>query len=82
MRRNLNAGRRAVRAARHAAVRHPDRPMTPAQAVQLKALAEEAREPDAFEDLLDADEAALRITALQAKLAHERQRRGWRPFDI
>jgi hypothetical protein len=43
-------------------------PMTAAQASRLKALAEEARELEAFDPKLTAAEAARRIDALQAKL--------------
>jgi hypothetical protein len=47
-------------------------PMTGAQASYLKTLAEEAREPDAYDDTLTKAEASKRIDALQAKLAKER----------
>jgi hypothetical protein len=43
-------------------------PMSAAQASRLKALAEEARELEAFDPKLTAAEAARRIDALQAKL--------------
>jgi hypothetical protein len=47
-------------------------PMTGAQASYLKALSEEAAESDAYDDTLTAAEASLRIAALKAKLAKER----------
>jgi hypothetical protein len=43
-------------------------PMTAAQAVDLKGLAEAALEPDAFDPSLTKAQAALRINALKAKL--------------
>ena len=49
--------------------------MTHAQSSELKALAEEAGEPDAFDESISKAEATLRITALRAKLAHERNKR-------
>ena len=51
------------------------RPATQAQTATLKRLAEETSEPDAFDEQIGEAEAALRITALEAKLAHERTRR-------
>jgi len=45
-----------------------DEPMTDAQAAQLRALAEQAFEPEAFQINLTRAEAALRIQALSAKL--------------
>ena len=46
-------------------------PMTGAQASYLKALSEEAREPEAYDDTLTKAEASKRIDALKAKLAKE-----------
>ncbi len=43
-------------------------PMTGAQASYLKTLAEEAREPDAYDDTLTKAEASKRIDMLKAKL--------------
>ena len=43
-------------------------PMTGAQASYLKTLAEEAREPDAYDDTLTKAEASKRIHMLKAKL--------------
>jgi hypothetical protein len=43
-------------------------PMTAAQATELKRLAEEALESDAFDPSLTTAEAAKRIKALKAKL--------------
>ena len=43
-------------------------PMTSEQASYLKALAQEAREPDAFDAVLTQAEAAERIAVLKAKL--------------
>jgi len=43
-------------------------PMAPAQAAELKQLAEEAFEPDAFDPSLTQAEAGERIRALKAKL--------------
>jgi hypothetical protein len=43
-------------------------PMAAAQAVELKGLAAETLEPDAFDPSLTAAEAAERIKALKAKL--------------
>jgi Protein of unknown function (DUF3072) len=54
-------------------------PMTNAQASALKALAEEACEPDAYDETLTAPEAAARIAALEAKLAKERNAGEERP---
>jgi hypothetical protein len=45
--------------------------MTAAQAVTLKELAAEGREPEAYQDKLSAESAALRIRVLQAKLAKD-----------
>lgn len=45
-----------------------EEPMTDAQAARLKALAQQAFEPDAFDPMLNRAEAAHRIAALQAKL--------------
>jgi hypothetical protein len=47
-------------------------PMTRAQASYLKTLAEEANEPDAYDETLTKAEASKRIDALKAKLAKER----------
>lgn len=47
-------------------------PMTGAQASYLKTLCQEAGEPDAYDDTLTAAEASVRIAALKAKLAKER----------
>jgi hypothetical protein len=73
MRRNLNAGRLQPRShGNHWPL--PGEPMTKAQAVTLKALAEEAGEPDAFDEAIGEAEASLRISALRAKIQHERLR--------
>ena len=45
-----------------------DDAMTPAQATELKRLALDAFEPDAFQQHLTKSEAAQRIAALKAKL--------------
>jgi len=45
-----------------------DRPMTPAQAAELKQLAIDAYEPDAFKQHLTRMAAARRIAMLKAKL--------------
>lgn len=45
-----------------------EEPMSEAQASYLKALAEQALEPDAFKPHLTEEEAARRIAALEAKL--------------
>ena len=45
-----------------------DEPMAAEQAVRLKALAEEALEPEAFRRRLSRSQAAVRIAALEAKL--------------
>jgi hypothetical protein len=79
MRRNLNAGSRQ-KGHPHPHAGKPDRQtegptMTHAQSSELKALAEEAGEPDAFDEAISKAEATLRITALRAKLAHERNKR-------
>jgi hypothetical protein len=42
--------------------------MTPMQASRLKSLAEDAFEPEAFDQRLSRSEAARRIDALRAKL--------------
>lgn len=46
--------------------------MTGAQASYLKTLCQEAGEPDAYDDTLTAAEASVRIAALKAKLAKEK----------
>ena len=46
--------------------------MTGSQASYLKALSEEAREPEAYDDTLTKAEASKRIDALKAKLAKEK----------
>jgi hypothetical protein len=46
-------------------------PMTGAQASCLKTLAEEALEPEAYDDTLTKAEASQRIDALKAKLAKQ-----------
>ena len=82
-RRNLNIGRSRSHAAKPYAAKaygekpwaEPEDPMTAAQAAELKALAEEAGEPDAYEDAITKSEAELRINALRAKLAYDRARR-------
>jgi hypothetical protein len=48
--------------------RSGDEAMTAAQATHLKALAEQAREPEAFSSRLTKAEASKRIEALEAKL--------------
>jgi hypothetical protein len=45
-----------------------DEPMTPEQAAELKQLAIDAYEPDAFKHHLTASDAAQRIAMLKAKL--------------
>lgn len=45
------------------------RPMTPEQAAELRALAEAAHLPAAFDESLTRGEAALRVHALRAELA-------------
>jgi hypothetical protein len=78
VRRDLNAGRSRRQAAKPGADQlqaGPEEQMTSPQASELKALAEEAGEVDAYEDAISASEAALRINALRAKLAHERANR-------
>ncbi len=45
------------------------RPMTPAQAMRLKDLAEEACQPDRYAAGLTFEEAARRIDALKAEIA-------------
>ncbi|WP_316225068.1 MULTISPECIES: DUF3072 domain-containing protein [unclassified Bradyrhizobium] len=45
------------------------RPMTTAQAMRLKDLAEEACQPDRYEPGLTFEEAARRIDALKAEIA-------------
>ncbi len=52
--------------------REPDRhePMSAGQRALLKQLAEEAYEPEAFDATLTRAEAAVRIRALEAKLAN------------
>ncbi len=74
LRRNLNAGSRTYRPARAGGPdwQTEEAKMTPAQVTQLRALAEEAGEPDAFDETLSQAEAALRISALRAKVLHER----------
>ena len=47
-------------------------PMTPEQADTLKALAQRAGDPDAFDTTLTSAQAAKRIAALETLLAHER----------
>lgn len=49
-----------------------DEPMTGAQASYLKALSEQARDSDAFDQTLTKAEAWKRIDALKAKVARER----------
>jgi hypothetical protein len=44
------------------------RPMTRAQALRLKGLAEEAYQPEQFTPNLSSDEAARRIDALKAEI--------------
>jgi len=48
-------------------------PMTGAQASYLKALSEQASEPEAYDETLTKAEASRRIGALKAKLAKERE---------
>src|SRR5215468_8241052 len=48
-------------------------PMTDAQAARLKSLAEEAREPEAYDETLTRAEAAQRIDALAAMIGRERR---------
>jgi hypothetical protein len=75
LRRNLNAGRLRADAPGSAGTLTAQEPMTPEQASTLKGLAEQANESDAFDESIGKEEAALRITALKAKLAHQRTRR-------
>ena len=49
-----------------------DEPMTGAQAFYLKALSDQARDSDAFDQTLTKVEASKRIDALKAKVARER----------
>ena len=51
----------------------PDQPMGKAEAVLLKALAEEAADPEAFDETLTRAEAARRIVALKARLGRARE---------
>ena len=53
--------------------------MTGAQASYLKALSEQAREPDAYDEALTKGEASGRIAALKAKLAKEKNAGSERP---
>jgi hypothetical protein len=48
-----------------------DDPMTGAQASYLKTLAEEARDPDAYDETLTKSEASKRIEALKEQLGLE-----------
>ena len=68
-RRNLNASSKRAAAAKRI-TREPA--MTRAQAAELRSLAEEAGEPDAFEEGIGRTEAAHRINALRAKVLHDR----------
>lgn len=74
LRRNLNAGRSYSRSQMTGSWEAGET-ITKAQVSELKALAEEAGEPDAFDETIGEAEATLRIAALRAKLAHERNRR-------
>lgn len=53
--------------------------MTAEQAKTLKNLAVEGREPDAFQENLSAEGAAVRIRILQAKLAKDKGGRQHKP---
>ena len=53
--------------------------MTAEQAKTLKDLAVEGREPDAFQENLSAERAAVRIRVLQAKLAKDKSGKQHKP---